>query len=136
MKDRREEVLKEIYAAFAARRREPIQALLPDHFEFHPVTGRQVGRTEPYRGREGFSEYFADVDRVWTELRLRVDRFQHSGDRTLCVGRAWARNDDVVIDSPTGWIWTFEEGTAVPIKCTVHDDLMAALEEFGDGERG
>ena len=128
---KREEVLKAIYAAFEARDRRTVEGLLAPDFEFHSATGLRVGRTGPYIGHDGFAEYLADVDRLWAELRLRVDSFEHSESKTLCVGRAWARSDSAVIDSPTGWIWEFAEGTEVPRTCTVFEDLVLALETFG-----
>ena len=117
---KREEVLKAIYSAFEARDERTVAGLIAPDFEFHSATGLRVGRTGPYVGHDGFAEYMADVDRLWAELRLRVDTFEHSETKTLCVGRAWARSESAVIDSPTGWIWEFAEGAEVPRACTVY----------------
>lgn len=131
MNAKREQVLKAIYVAFEARDLPTLKGLLAPDFEFHSVTGARAGRSVPYVGHDGFAEYLADVDRLWVELRLRVDSFEHSESSTLCVGRAWARSESAVIDSPTGWIWEFAEGAEVPRSCTVFEDLVLALETFG-----
>ena len=55
------EVVKAIFAAFAARDVEAVLALADPDVEFTAVTGEDAGRTEPYRGHDGMRQYFRDV---------------------------------------------------------------------------
>ena len=66
------DVVKEVYAAFAVRDVERVEAVLDPDVVFIAVTGGILGRTQPYHGHEGMREYFRDVGRVWDELVLHA----------------------------------------------------------------
>jgi ketosteroid isomerase-like protein len=107
------DVVKEVYAAFAARDIERVEALLHPDVVFIAVTGGIVGRTEPYRGHEGMREYFSDVARVWDELVLTPREFEEVRDAILVTGRVSARSPSRMISGSTGWVWRVRHGLVV-----------------------
>lgn len=110
--------LSRIYDAFARADDDALLAEVVEEFVFHAATGRRIGRTEPYVGAEGLTEYLADARELWLDVRLTPQEYRESLDRMLVRGRVWARDHDgTVLDSPVIWIWTFE-GT-LPIECDV-----------------
>jgi len=89
-------------------------ALCTEEMELVAVTGKEVGRTEPYRGREGMRQYLADVERVWEELRVTPSTVQQDGERLLVVGRVYVRSRELGIrDLPAGWVWRLRDGRFV-----------------------
>jgi ketosteroid isomerase-like protein len=107
------DVVKEVYAAFAARDIECVEALLDPDVVFLAVTGGIIGRTEPYRGHEGMREYFSDVARIWDELVLTPREFEEVGDAILVTGRVSARSPSRMISGSTGWVWRVRNGLVV-----------------------
>jgi ketosteroid isomerase-like protein len=110
------DVVKEVYAAFAARDIERVEALLDPEVVFIAVTGGIIGRTEPYRGHEGMREYFSDVARVWDELVLTPREFEEVGDAILVTGRVSARSPSRMISGSTGWVWRVRNGLVVYVR--------------------
>jgi ketosteroid isomerase-like protein len=107
------DVVKEVYAAFAARDIERVEALLDPDVVIIAVTGGIIGRTEPYRGHEGVRECFSDVARVWDELVLTPREFEEVGDAILVTGRVSARSPSRMISGSTGWVWRVRNGLVV-----------------------
>ena len=107
------DVVKEVYAAFAARDVERVVAVLDPDVVFIAVTGGILGRTEPYRGHEGMREYFRDVARMWDELVLTPREFGEVGDQILVTGRVSARSPSRMISGSTGWVWRVRNGLVV-----------------------
>jgi ketosteroid isomerase-like protein len=110
------DVVKEVYAAFAARDIERVEALLDPDVVFIAVTGGLIGRTEPYRGYEGMREYFSDVARIWDELVLTPREFEEVGDAILVTGRVSARSPSRMISGSTGWVWRVRNGLVVYVR--------------------
>lgn len=99
-----------LFDAFNARDVESIAALCSDEMEFVAVTGKEVGRVEPYRGPDGLHQYLIDVETVWEELRVTPSTFEQAGERLLVVGRVYLRSRELGIrDMPAGWIWELRE---------------------------
>ncbi len=107
------DVVKEVYAAFAVRDVERVEAVLDPDVVFIAVTGGILGRTEPYHGHEGMREYFRDVGRVWDELVLTPREFEQIGDQILVTGRVSARSPSRMISGSTGWVWRVRNGLVV-----------------------
>ena len=105
------DVVKEVYAAFAARDSERVVAVLDPDAVF--IAGGILGRTQPYRGHEGMREYFRDVARVWDELVLTPREFEEVGDQILVTGRVSARSPSRMISGSTGWVWRVRDGLVV-----------------------
>lgn len=101
-------IIREVFAAFARRDLEGVLEHLHPDVEFHAPTADIAHGGEPYRGLEGLREYFADVERLWEELRLSPASFEDIDGGVLVIGRVWARGSGRVIDSPAGWIWRLE----------------------------
>jgi ketosteroid isomerase-like protein len=110
------DVVKEVFAAFAARDPERVVPLLDPDVVFIAVTGGILGRTEPYRGYEGMREYFRDVERVWDELILSPGEFEEVGDAILVTGRVSARSPARTISGSTGWVWRVRDGLVVYVR--------------------
>lgn len=128
MKPERRARLERIYAAFARRDADLLCPEISEDFAFSPVTARELGRVEPYRGRAGVAEYLADVERVWIELRLTQHSYTERGEHVLVRGRVWARGATRLTDNPAAWLWRF--GDERPVECRVFDDEAAAITAF------
>jgi len=107
------EVVKAMFAAFAARDLETVLTLADPDIEFTAVTGEHAGRTDPYRGHEGLRAYFRDVAEVWEELRLTPREFRAAGDLVLVTGKVSARSRVRTVSGSTGWIWKVRDGKVV-----------------------
>jgi ketosteroid isomerase-like protein len=110
------DVVKEVFAAFAERDAERLVAVLDPDVVFIAVTGDLLGRTKPYRGREGMREYLRDVERVWDELVLSPHEFEEVGDTILVTGRVSARSPARTVSGSAGWIWRVRDGRVVYIR--------------------
>jgi ketosteroid isomerase-like protein len=104
------ELARRAFEAFAVRDLDALRGLMDEEVEFLPVTANLTTGGIPYRGRDGIAAYFADVDRVWEDLRIYPDRFRDSGDSVVVLGRIHARGGGMVIDRPTGWVWRMRDG--------------------------
>ena len=129
----RERTLHAIYDALARRDATGLAQLVAPNFEFYSATGPRLGKTPPYRGREGMIEYMDDVGELWTEFRVILSTLEHAGEMTLGLGRVWARNPRILIDSPCSWIWEFAESGEdghLPTRCRVFEDELEGRREF------
>ena len=121
-------MVKEVYAAFAARDIERVLAVLDPDVVFIAVTGGIIGRTEAYRGHEGMREYFTDVARIWDELVLTPREFEEVGEAILVTGRVSARSPSRMISGSTGWVWRVRNGLVVYVRVYASAaEAMAAL---------
>jgi len=124
------ELVKAMFAAFAARDLETVLAMADPEIEFTAVTGEHAGRTDPYRGHEGLRAYFRDVASVWEELRLTPREFREVGELILVTGKVSARSRSRTVSGSTGWVWRVRDGKVVYVR--VYEsaaDAIAALEE-------
>jgi hypothetical protein len=105
-----------------------VLSLISRDFEFHPTGTAELTDRPRYDGHDGMREYFNDVARVWTELRLVPQRFEEVDARLLVLGRVYGQTiDGALVDSPAGWIWEAEGGKLT--RCIVyrsHDEALAA----------
>ena len=69
------DIVRRAFEAFSRRDLSALLAIADPDIEFMPATARVAGRGEPYRGHEGLRTYFADVARVWQELRSEPAEF-------------------------------------------------------------
>ena len=124
------EVVKAMFAAFAARDLETVLALADPDIEFTGVTGEHAGRTDPYRGHDGLRAYFRDVADVWEELRLTPREFRAAGELVLVTGKVSARSRARTVTGSTGWIWQVRAGKVVYGRVYASAaDAIAALDE-------
>jgi ketosteroid isomerase-like protein len=124
------EVVKAMFAAFAARDVDAVLALADAEIELTAVTGEHAGRTDPYRGHAGMRQYFRDVASVWEELRLTPRDFRASGDVILVTGKVSARSRSRTVTGSTGWIWRVRDGKVTYIRVYASAaDATAALDD-------
>ena len=127
------ELVKAMFAAFAARDLETVLGLADPEIEFTAVTGELAGRTDPYRGHDGLREYFRDVAAVWEELRLTPREFREEGGLILVTGKVSARSQRRTVTGSTGWVWRVRNGKVVYARVYASAaDAVAAL-EAGEG---
>jgi ketosteroid isomerase-like protein len=124
------DLVKAMFAAFAARDLETVLTLADPEIEFTAVTGEHAGRTDPYRGHEGLRAYFRDVAAVWEELRLTPREFRPVGDLVLVTGKVSARSRGRSVTGSTGWIWQVRDGKVIYGRVYGSAaDAIAALDE-------
>jgi ketosteroid isomerase-like protein len=123
------ELVKAMFAAFAARDLETVLSLADPDVELTAVTGEHAGRTGPYRGHDGLRAYFRDVAALWEELRLTPREFRAAGDLILVTGKVSARSRSRTVTGSTGWLWRVRDGRVVYVRVYASAaDAIAALE--------
>lgn len=111
------DVVRAIYAAFAARDVEAAIASLSEDCELYLTgTASAIGRTEPYRGHAGMREYFADVARVWPDLKLQAEDFRAIPGAVVVMGRAEATRDGEPVRRTAVWTWKVSDGKATHVR--------------------
>ncbi len=114
MESPRVALVRQAFAAFAARDVDALREISDPDIEVVTVTGMVAGREEPYRGFEGLDAYIADVVAVWDEIELTPTEFHEvSGDRLLVIGRVRARRGPNLVDLPNAWLWEFRDEKVV-----------------------
>lgn len=110
-----QELIERLFAAFNRRDSEGIVELCDEQMEFFPVgTAEEVGRTAPYVGPAGLTEYLLDVDCAWDELLTNPKVIERHGRSLLVRGRVYARSRALGIrDMPVAWIWDLADGKVV-----------------------
>ncbi|HKE77907.1 MAG TPA: nuclear transport factor 2 family protein [Solirubrobacteraceae bacterium] len=128
------EIVRRAFDAFSRRDLPALLALVDRDMVFMPATARVAGRGgEPYRGHEGIRTYFADVARVWQEVRPEPDEFIEVDDVVVCTGRIYAWGIGRVIDAPAGWVWRLRDGRL--IEGRVYETRREALAAGGIDSR-
>jgi ketosteroid isomerase-like protein len=126
------ELVKAMFAAFAARDLETVLSLADPDVELTAVTGEHAGRTDPYLGHDGLRAYFRDVAAVWEELRLTPREFREAGDLILVTGKVSARSRSRTVTGSTGWLWRVRDGRVVCVRVYASAaDAIAALDAEG-----
>jgi len=119
------DVVRAIYAAFAARDVEGALAWVSPDCELDlRGTATLIGRTEPYRGHEGFREYFADVARTWDEISLHAEDFRAIPGSVIVMGHVDARLKGEPVRRNAVWTWKLQQGKATHVRVS---DLGSAL---------
>jgi ketosteroid isomerase-like protein len=104
------DVVRQMFAAFAARDLDAMLPIMSRDIEFLPVTANVTTGGVPYRGHDGMTRYMEDVARVWPELRLFPDEIRDLGHVVVALGRVVARGGGMILDRPTGWVFTLRDG--------------------------
>ncbi len=104
------DLVREMFAAFALRDLDAMVATMCDDIEFLPVTANITTGGVPYRGHEGIAQYLVDVAGVWPELRIFPDDIREHGGAIVVLGRVIARGGGMILDRPTGWVFTLRDG--------------------------
>lgn len=119
---RHEQIVREIFAAFAQRDVERGIALLAPQVVFEAISGT-ILRGEPYVGHDGIRRYFEDVRAHWIELTVEPLQIRAAGRAVVALGRVrgLARGGSLQ-DAPTTWVFKFD------------GELVAHIQIFSDAE--
>jgi ketosteroid isomerase-like protein len=107
-----EQVVRAVFAAFAARDVEAAVALADPELSFHPQgTSQRVGNPSPYVGHEGLRRYFADVETVWRELEVFPDDLRVAGAGVIAFGTArGTTHEGERMEQPVIWVFKLRGG--------------------------
>jgi ketosteroid isomerase-like protein len=125
------DVVRRMFAAFAERDLDAMLPVMDSDVEFLPVTANLTTGGVPYRGHDGIARYLDDVARVWPELRLFPDELRDGGSVVVALGRVVARGGGMIIDQPTGWVFSLRDGLIVRAHVYgSHEEALAAADAF------
>jgi ketosteroid isomerase-like protein len=111
------DVVRAIYAAFAARDLDAAVALLSEDCELHlRGTAALIGRTEPYRGHAGMREYYDDVQRTWDDLVLFAEDFRAIPGAVVVMGHVEGRIGEEPVRRGAVWTWKVRGGKATEVR--------------------
>lgn len=111
--DAAERTVRSFFDAFAARDAARSALLIhPDLELWAEATAELTGRTEPYRGREGYGEYLADVERVWASLTADPTDIRVAGTGVVVFGSATGvpRGGGEPRTVPLSWVFRLRDG--------------------------
>jgi ketosteroid isomerase-like protein len=127
------DLVRRAFAAFSERDLDAVLEVVGADVEFFPPTASIAGHDTPYRGHEGLRQYFEDVARIWEVLEVVPHEYREVGDQVVALGRVYGRGlDGLLVDSPTGWIWTVDGGKIVAGR--VFTSRQEALDAAGLGK--
>ena len=103
--------VRAIYDAFNRRDLAAIRPHVAPHAELHGGPTERIADTgHPYRGLDGLQRYFADVARVWTDLRARPEDYRATPGSVVVFGRLTGTHEGQRIDRRIVWTWRLEDG--------------------------
>ena len=105
-------VVREVFAAVAARDGAALERLLDDTAELHtPGTARRAGRDGPYRGASGVQQYLADLDELWARFVLEPQELRVANHGVVAFGRvAGELRDGTPVAQPVIWVFKLRDG--------------------------
>jgi ketosteroid isomerase-like protein len=107
-------VIRRLFDAFSRRDVDATIALMDPEVEFFAPTATLAHEGTSYRGHEGIRDYFADIDRLWEELRVTPAEYRSEDDKVLVLGQIHARGAvGYLADSPAGWLWQLSGGKVI-----------------------
>lgn len=112
------------------RNTDGLLALVSPDYEFHSRLVAVEGRA--YRGREGFQNYFRDLDESFTDVHWALDEIVGGqGDDVLVVFRFTARGREsgTPVDMLAPQVWTFRDGR--PWRNIIYASRSEALKALG-----
>ena len=102
--------------------------MLADDAEIVPLRAALEGTV--YRGPDAVDQFWTAIEESWATVQMDVDELSEHGDRVLAVGRlrGRARETGIELDSPMGWVATFDDGEVVSLRTypTVAEARVAA----------
>lgn len=120
----RTEIVQQLFDAFNARDLDAALSLLNPEIVFEPVSGAVLNDGEPYVGKEGMRQYFADVQEHWQELAVKPVHLRAAGDAVVALGHAAGKSAAGSLDDvPATWVFKFD-----------NDGLVAHIQIFSDEE--
>ena len=111
------DVVKAIYAAFAARDLEGALDFVDSACEIHVEgTARAAGRSGPYLGHRGLRQYFEDVEAVWASLEIHATDYRAVPGAVVVMGYVEGQGEAGVIRRSAIWTWRVAGGRAVQLR--------------------
>ena len=119
------EVVQAIYDAFARRDLDAALEHISETCEFMPTgTASRLGRTTPYVGHAGLREYFADAERLWTDLVLYADDIRAAAGGVIVFGHVeGTMADGERIRRRALWSWNVRDGLATGMRVSELGDV-------------
>ncbi len=110
-------VVRAIYDAFARRDVEAALAHIADDVVFAPQgTASRAGRQAPYLGHDGVRQYFADVERLWEDLRIHAEDVRSVAGSVVVFGHVEGRIDGDAVQRRAIWVWEVRDGKATSMR--------------------
>lgn len=99
-------LLEEAGAAFNARDPEAWVAVWSADCEWHPFLTARDDQDLGYHGHNGVRAWFEDVDEMFSEIHVELERFREIGDRLLVLGqmKATERVSGAEVGSEVAWV--------------------------------
>lgn len=116
----RTEIVEQLFDAFNTRDLDTALSLLHPEIVFEPVSGAVLNEGEPYVGKDGMRQYFADVQAHWQELIVKPVHVRAAGDAVVALGHATGKGVAPLEDVPATWVFKFA------------GDLVAHIRIFAD----
>jgi ketosteroid isomerase-like protein len=92
----------------AYNRRDPdaFAALWNPDCEWHPFLTARVEGDPGYHGHNGLRAWFEDVDEMFSEMHVELERYREVGDRLLVLGEmtAVASGSGAPVKSDVAWV--------------------------------
>ena len=124
------ELVRGVFAAFAARDFDAIAPVLDPELEIRPaIAGGPEGVV--YYGPEGMREFWREVDAVWDEFLVDAHEFRDLGAKVLVLGRVHARGGESGIELDTAGGWLAEVRAGRMVRFQSFTDPAAALDAAG-----
>jgi ketosteroid isomerase-like protein len=107
-------LVKRLFDAFKRRDVDATLELMDPEIEFIAPTATLAHEGTSYQGHDGIRTYFADVERLWEELRVMPDEYRAEGNKVLVLGEIHARGAvGYLAESPAGWLWELADGKVI-----------------------
>jgi ketosteroid isomerase-like protein len=118
--------VRAIYDAFARRDVEAALKWVADDCELDlPGTAERAGRSDPYRGPDGVRQYFADAERIWSDLTLHADDIRAAAGGVAVFGHIEGEHAGEHVRRRVLWLWQLRSGKAVRVTANDLGDLGA-----------
>jgi ketosteroid isomerase-like protein len=128
----RAEIIRDLIGDWNRGDVEAVVARGTDDFEWHPLVISSVeGEGEPYRGRDGFREFFDTWMATWDTWTLEVEELREYDNQVLTLTRVHAkgRGSGVELDRAMAHLWEFRGDRICRAQSFLErDDAVAAAE--------
>ena len=116
MPEERLELARRLIELFNRRDLDALNRISTAEVEIVPLRAALEGTI--YRGRDAIDEFSAALEESWESVEMDIDEITLHDDRALAVGRlrGRARATGVEVDSPMGWVVTFDGGKVASVR--------------------
>jgi ketosteroid isomerase-like protein len=106
--DDRVEIARRALEYFNRGERDALAGLSSPNIEIVPLRAALEGTV--FRGDTANADFWTAIDETWEEIHMDAEEILESGERVAILGhlRGRAKGTDVEVESPTGWVLTFD----------------------------